>query len=450
MSTLSLSAIAAQTGGEVIEDVTFSRVCTDSRGVQDGDLFVALSGENFNGNLFVNDAANSGAVAAIVSDPVDACIPCLQVEDSRLALGLIAKANRQQFFGPVVGLTGSAGKTSTKEMVASILSEMGKVLATDGNLNNEIGVPQTLLQLEVSHDYAVVEMGAGKKGDIAYLMQFVEPTISILTNAMPVHIEGFGNLEAIAKTKGEIFAGLAEDDTAIINLDDQFYQQWRQQAGAASIISFSKNQPQADFYASDITLLPAGLTSFNLHSPIGDTSISLSVLGEHNVVNALAAAAAAMAAGAGLDEIKSGLENVQPVNGRLKAFYHNDQTIIDDSYNASPGSMKAAIDVLAGFTGERCLIMGTMSELGDMALSGHREVAEYAKAKGIEQLIVVGEYAELVAETFGKGCQSYNVMSELLPLVNSIEATTLLIKGSRSARMERAVQALLTNHGRQQ
>lgn len=450
MSALSLSTIAEKTGGQVAQDVTFSGVCTDTRSIQHGDLFVALNGENFNGNLFVNDAANSGAVAAVVSDTVDTSIPCLQVEDSRLALGLIAKANRQQFSGPLVGLTGSAGKTSTKEMVASILSGVGEVLATRGNLNNEIGVPQTLLQLETSHDYAVVEMGASKKGDIAYLMQFVEPTISVLTNAMPVHIEGFGSLEAIGKTKGEIFEGLVVDDTAVINLDDKFYQQWREQAGAASIVTFSKSHVEADFYASDIALLPAGLTSFILHSPVGNVSISLSVLGEHNVMNALAAAAAAMAAGAGLDDIKKGLEKVKPVNGRLKAFSQSDQTIIDDTYNASPGSMKAAIDVLAGFAGVRCLIMGTMSELGDMAISGHQEVAEYAREKGIEQLVVVGEYAGLVAQAFGKDCATYNEMSELLTVINSIEAATILIKGSRSARMERAVQALLANNGRQQ
>lgn len=454
MSALSLATIAAQTGGKVkqnvTQDVTFSRVCTDTRSIKKGDLFVALSGENFNGNLFVNEAANSGAVAAVVSDATEASIPCLQVEDSRLALGLIAKANREQFTGPLVGLTGSAGKTSTKEMVASILSEMGNVLATRGNLNNEIGVPQTLLQLEPSHDYAVVEMGASNKGDIAYLMQFVEPTISVLTNAMPVHIEFFGSLETIGQTKGEIFEGLADTGTAIINLDDQFYQQWCAQAGSSSITTFSKNNTEADFYASDITLQPAGLTSFVLHTSSSAISISLSVLGEHNVMNALAAAAAAVAAGASLENVKNGLEKVQPVTGRLKAYSQGGQTVIDDTYNASPGSMKAAIDVLVGFAGVRCLIMGTMGEMGDMTVSSHKEVAEYAKEKGVEQVLAVGEYAEIVAQTFGHGCVAHNDMSELLPVLETIKATTILIKGSRSARMERVVEALLATNGRQQ
>ncbi len=450
MSALTLSTIAEKTGGQLTEDVTFSRVCTDTRSIQSGDLFVALTGENFNGNLFVNDAANNGAVAAVVSDEVEASVPCLQVEDTRLALGLIAKANREQFTGPLVGLTGSAGKTSTKEMVASILSGMGEVLATRGNLNNEIGVPQTLLQLEPKHDYAVIEMGAGKAGDIAYLMQFVEPTISVLTNAMPVHIEFFGSLEAIGQTKGEIFEGLSDSGTAVINLDDQFYQQWCRQAGSAAITTFSKNNTDADFYASNVAMPAEGLTSFILHSPIGQTAINLSLLGEHNIGNALAAAAAAVAAGASLVDVKKGLEKVKPVNGRLNAMTNNDQTIIDDTYNASPGSMKAAIDVLAGFKGVRCLIMGTMGELGDMAESGHQEVAEYATEKGIEQVVVVGEYADLVVDAFGAGAVGYSEMSQLLPVVNSIDASVILIKGSRSARMERAVEALLATEGRQQ
>lgn len=450
MSVLSLSAIAEQTGGQVAEDVTFSRICTDTRSIQPGDLFVALSGENFNGNLFVNDAANSGAVAAVVSDVVDASIPCLQVEDSRLALGLIARANRRQFTGPLVGLTGSAGKTSTKEMVASILSERGNVLATRGNLNNEIGVPQTLLALEPNHQYAVVEMGASRGGDIAYLMQFSEPTISVLTNAMAVHIEGFGSVEAVAKTKGEIFEGLPASGTAIINLDDDFYEQWRGQAKSAAIVTFSKSNSAADFYASDIALQASGVMSFVLHSPAGTSPINLFLLGEHNVMNALAAAAAAIAAGANLHDVKAGLEKVKPVNGRLKTFSQQDRTIIDDTYNASPGSMKAAIDVLAGFSGERCLVMGTMGELGDLAVSAHQEVAQYAAEKGIEKLLAVGEYADLAVKAFGDSGVAYNVMDELLPATKNIQSSIILIKGSRSARMERVVDALLANNGRQQ
>ncbi|ARN74716.1 UDP-N-acetylmuramoyl-tripeptide--D-alanyl-D-alanine ligase [Oceanicoccus sagamiensis] len=450
MSTLSLSAIAEKTGGQLSQDMQFSRVCTDTRSIQPGDLFVALSGENFNGNLFVNEAANSGAVAAIVNEAVDASIPCLQVSDARLALGLIAKANRQQFTGPLVGLTGSAGKTSTKEMVASILSEMGEVLATRGNFNNEVGVPKTLLELESKHDYAVVEMGASNNGDIAYLMQFAEPTISVLTNAMAVHIEGFGSLENIGKTKGEIFEGLSASGTAIINLDDQFYSQWREQAGAASIVTFSKHNTAADFYASDIALQTGGDMSFILHTPTGTQAVNLAILGEHNVMNAVAASAAAAAAGAGLDTIKNGLEKVKPVNGRLKSFAHQGQTIIDDTYNASPGSMKAAIDVLMGFSGEHCLIMGTMGELGDMAISAHKEVAEYAAEKGVEQVLAVGEYAELVVQSFGKQAVAYSDMSELLLDIHRIQSSVILIKGSRSARMERAVEALLASNGRQQ
>lgn len=444
MSALSLSHVAKETGGQLLGDASFVNVCTDTRSLQQGDLFVALGGDNFDGNRFVAAAANGGACAAIISADADVDIPTVQVTDTRMALGIIARMNRRQFNGPVIALTGSAGKTTTKEMVASILAEMGAVLATKANLNNEIGVPLTLLAIDKQHDYAVVEMGASRAGDIAYLTQFAEPTISVLTNAMPVHIEGFGNVETIAKTKGEIFECLPANGAAVINLDDRFCSQWRQQAGAAVVTTFSKANTAADFYASEIQLHNTGVTSFNLHAQGKNIAINLGLLGEHNIVNALAASVAAVAAGASLAQLKLGLEKVQPVSGRLKPFVHSGQTIIDDSYNASPGSVKAAIDVLAGFTGMRCLVLGTMGELGDMASASHREVAVYAREKGIEQFVMVGEYAELAVAAFGAGGRAYVELDQLLSALDVLmPSSVILIKGSRSARMERAVDALL-------
>jgi UDP-N-acetylmuramoyl-tripeptide--D-alanyl-D-alanine ligase len=449
MSALLLSDIAKATGGQLFGEASFSNVCTDTRDVKSGDLFVALVGDHYDGNQFVLDAGSAGAVAAVVSDNVTADIPYVKVDDTRFALGQIAKLNRRKFSGPLVALTGSAGKTTTKEMVASILSEKGAVLATEANFNNEIGVPLTLLAIDKSHQFAVVEMGASGLGDIAYLTQFAEPTIAVLTNAMAVHIEGFGSIGGVAKTKGEIFENLPQDGVAIINQDEPFFQQWKQQAGNASVTTFSKSDTSANFYASDIRVQKDGSTAFELHA-LGQTiAIKLGLLGEHNVLNAVAAAAAAVTAGATVAEVKKGLERVKPVDGRLKVCAYSGCTVIDDSYNASPSSVKAAIDVLSGFPGRRCLILGTMGELGDLAESGHRDVAEYARAKGIEQLLVVGEFAPLVAEVFGAGCLPFDELQQLLDdLDKSLSSTVVLVKGSRSAHMERVVEALKNNNKR--
>ncbi len=452
MSALPLSEIVREIGasvkqGVVLNDMTIHSVCTDTRQIKTGDLFVALSGDNFDGNQFVAQAAEGGAVAAVVSQLQASDLPQLRVDDTQLALGRIAHANRRQFSGSVIALTGSAGKTTCKEMVASILAEKGEVLATKANLNNEIGVPLTLLQIAPEHEFAVVEMGAARAGDIAYLTQFAEPDISVLTNAMPVHIEGFGSLQTIANTKGEIFECLSEDGVAVINMDDAFASQWRDQAARAEIVSFSKTNSAADVFASNIMLTTSGSMTFSLHSHQGVIDISLQLLGQHNVTNALAAAAAALAAGAELAQVKTGLEKVQPVYGRLKAITLKHALLIDDSYNANPESVKAAIDVLKHCEGKRCLVLGTMGELGDMAESGHLEVAHYAREQGIEKMLAVGEFALAQLEAFaGKG-KAYTKAEELLQDLNQFKgATAILVKGSRSARMERIVEALQHNN----
>lgn len=452
MSAMSMKTIAKETGVEIEGDVLIHRVNTDSRTVQAGDLFVALSGDRFDGNQFVAGAANAGAVAAVVTREVDCDIPCLKVSDSRLALGQISGLNRQQFKGPLVALTGSAGKTTTKEMLASILAQKGRVLATEGNLNNEIGVPLTLLKIDVEHEFAVIEMGAARRGDIRYLAQFAQPTVSILTNAMPVHIESFGDVETIAKTKGEILEALPASGIAVINMDSPFYEEWVEIVGERKYFSFSKHNESADFYASAIGVNKFGETNFILHANKESIPVSLALLGEHNIANALAASAAATAAGAAAEDIKAGLENVLPVAGRLKTNRVNDLVVIDDTYNASPGSVKAAIDVLENFEGVRCLVLGVMGELGDLAEAGHREVAAYAKDKNIERLVAVGEYSDLVVKTFagaGGNAKAYDTMDDALGDLAFIEsASTVLVKGSRSARMERVVRALLGEEGK--
>jgi len=460
IAAMTLSDLSIDTGGELFGDASFERVCSDTRSVIAGDLFVALQGEHFDGHQFLLQAHNAGAVAAVVSKEMVAAIPQLKVADTRLALGLIARANRRRFDKPVIALTGSAGKTTTKEMIAAILAEAGAVLATQGNLNNEIGVPQSLLRINADHQFAVIEMGASHAGDIAYLGRFAEPDIALVTNAMSAHIEGFGDLETVAKTKGEIFESLAHNvdnkGVAIINQDDQFYLQWYKQAGKAKVYSFSKLNSAADFYASAITVNAQALTRFTLHTPQSAIVVNSALLGEHNVVNAVAAAAAATAAGASIEQIKNGLEKVQPMVGRLNPHVFPALTVIDDSYNASPGAVKAAVDVLASFAGQRCLVLGTMGELGDQALQSHLEVAQYARQQGIEQLLAVGEYAAPMAASFGVGARAYKEQMTLLDEIALDEIKQLcavdvvLVKGSRSTRMERVVTALLKkNKGKQ-
>jgi UDP-N-acetylmuramoyl-tripeptide--D-alanyl-D-alanine ligase len=451
MTSLSLADVFPHTGGELQGDATFNRVSTDTRCLQAGDLYVALQGDNFDGNQFVTAAANAGAAAAVVSTGIDSAIPAIKVADTRLALGMIARTNRRQFKAPVIALTGSAGKTSSKEMIASILACNAKVLATKGNLNNEIGVPITLLEINHSHQFAVIEMGASHAGDIAYLCQFVEPDIALLTNAMPAHIEGFGDIDTIAKTKGEIFSGLSSTATAVINFDDHYYAQWCQQAASALVVSFSKSNAEADFYATDIKQSTSGSCDFILHSKQGGLPISLPLLGEHNVANAVAAAAAASAAGASLQQIKQGLEKLSAVSGRLKVERCGDKTLIDDSYNASPGSVMAAIDVLSGFAGQRCLVLGTMGELAEQAEQHHQQVAAYARDKGIEQFVAVGDYAALMCAEFGGQSKAYTKIEPLLTEYDQlINASVVLIKGSRSARMERLLVAMRTDSERGQ
>jgi UDP-N-acetylmuramoyl-tripeptide--D-alanyl-D-alanine ligase len=432
---------------QLIGDAAFKQVSTDTRTIARGDLFVALKGERFDGHRFLNQAIASGAGAAVVNHKMSVDLPQLVVSDSTLAYGLIARENRRAFSGRVVALTGSAGKTGCKEMIAAIFSQAGDVLATQSNFNNEIGVPLTLLQLQASHQYAVVEMGARHQGDIKYLCRFAEPDIALVTNVMPVHLEIFGDIDTIAATKGEIFESVADKGIAVINLDEKYVEQWLLQAGNARVFSFSVKNKTAAVYAEQIELQESGCVQFLLCHKDEKLLINLPLLGRHNVSNALAAATVAIAANLSLQHVKAGLENVAPVNGRLQTINLNGLVVVDDSYNASPGSVQAAIDVLAEFKGRRCLVLGTMGELGAQAEMMHCHVAKYASDKGIDQLFFVGEFAKKMAAQAGANASSFADVESLLEKLTLLEKNNvILVKGSRSAKMERVVNALVEAH----
>jgi len=433
-------------GGEVV----FNSVSIDTRTITPGDLYIAISGEQFDGNDFVEAAAEAGAVAAVVSRDVEASIPVLTVANTRHALGVVAAYNRDQYEGKVVAITGSAGKTTVKEMTANVLRQCGSVLATRGNFNNEIGVPLTLLRLQQEDDFAVLELGASSIGEIAYTVDLVRPDISIITNAADAHIEGFGSLSNIVQAKGEIIDGLKEDGTVVLNADDLNCYKWIQRAGDRPVLTFSLDANcGADFYADNIRKGNGGGFDFDLVTPEGDVPVSLFQLGKHNVRNALAAAAAAMVLGASLSEVRLGLQTVQAVNGRLvRKVGVNKCQVIDDTYNANPESLKAAIDVLAQIEGTRILVLGDMAELGEDTIDAHRECGEYGRQHKVDYLFSCGVLSEHASRGFaeienGEGkhfTDKAALVAELTPLLN--DHTTILVKGSRSARMEDVVASL--------
>ncbi len=453
MSVMPLHVIAAELNCPLdAADARITRINTDSRTIAQGDLYVALRGERFDGHDFIDDVARKGAVAAVVSEVRDDALPQLRVDDTRAALGLIARMNRRQFGGPLIAITGSAGKTTTKEMLAAILSQCGSTVATQGNLNNEIGVPLTLLRIAPEHRYAIIEMGAARKGDIAYLCRFAEPNIAVLTSVLPAHLEGFGDIDTIAKTKGEIFAGLRAHGTGVINIDSEYAPLWRELAGERRLLTFGLNNA-AMVTARDIQRTANG-TRFELQGPAGNAVIDLQLLGLHNVRNALAAAAAAIAAGAPLAAIKSGLQSVQAVPGRLQARAgRGDEIVIDDSYNANPGAVKAAIDVLADYPQPRRLILGNMAELGADAERLHLDVAAYAAERGIEELWCVGPFASQQVQQFLRGAKHARALAfehnaALIAALSQHEVpATTLVKGSRSAGLETVVAAISSNSG---
>lgn len=445
---LSLSQIAPVLNAELAYgDAYFCGVSTDTRTIKSGDLFVALSGARFDAHDFLQTAKDKGASAALVNRFVDNDFPQLKVKDTRKSLGELAALNRRQFEGPVIAVTGSNGKTTVKEMIAAILRCRGEVLATQGNLNNDIGAPLTLLSLSKHHAYAVIELGASAIGEIAYTSRLTQPHVSILTNASNAHVEGFGSLEGVVKAKGEIFDVLEDGKgVAIINADDIHASVWMDRAKHKKIHTFSVSaQNKADYFSTNVGINKIGHVGFYLHTPVGEIDIQLNLLGKHNVGNALAAAAAALAVGASLYDVKFGLETMQPVVGRLNAREgFNNNCVIDDTYNANPNSMRAAIDCLAELLNKKILVMGDMAELGDEACDEHAQIGVYAKQKGIHGLYGVGLLSAHAVSGFGQGAINFdNHQAVIEQLKNETQAYTALVKGSRSAHMEVVVHALL-------
>ncbi|MEK6748456.1 MAG: UDP-N-acetylmuramoyl-tripeptide--D-alanyl-D-alanine ligase [Pseudomonadota bacterium] len=425
--------------------VTFSGVSTDTRTLQAGELFVALRGPNFDGNTYVAAAAERGAVAALVDRAVDADIPTLQVADTRLALGALGAARRAAYKFPVVAVTGSNGKTSVKEMIGHILREAGgNILVTQGNLNNDLGVPQMLLRLTQQHTGAVIEMGANHLGEIDYLTHLTKPTVAVINNADTAHLEGFGSLDGVAKAKGEIYGGLGKQGIAIINANDHYADYWHKLNRQRTIMSFGIGVG-ADVEAHAVRLTASG-SQFELHTPQGDAPVQIQLLGQHNVMNALAASTAALATGASLSNIVHGLASMTPVKGRLQSKRARDgATVIDDTYNANPASLRAGIQVLKACDGTRILVLGDMGELGPDSAHLHAAAGDEARAAGIDNLFAVGKLSAAAVTHFGAQAMHFADQPGLIAALAAElkPGVTLLVKGSRSSRMENVVAALL-------
>lgn len=429
------------------DDVEFTSCGTDTRTLSKGALFIALRGANFDGHDFVDQAIQSGAVAAMVEqDYNDKTLPILIVKNTRGAMGKLASAWRDKFELPVIAVTGSNGKTTVKEMLASILSRQAPVLSTQGNFNNDIGVPLTLFGLDAGHKFAVIEMGANHVGEIAGLTAITKPNVALITLCSPAHIEGFGSVAGVAEAKAEIFSGLLPNGTAIINIDDEYAPYWREKAGDWKQLSFGLNKI-ADVSAKDIKLdHHLGSSEFVLTTANGEIAIKLNLLGLHNVKNALAACACCIAIDIPLPLIRDGLQSMQAVKGRMqsKAGLRNSR-IIDDTYNANPASLDAAIEAVCGASNRCWLVLGDMGELGEAAPASHQQAGAYARAAGIERIYALGELSKHAVRAFGKGARHFNNRESLIEAIKTEleDGLTVLVKGSRAMAMEHVVQALV-------
>jgi UDP-N-acetylmuramoyl-tripeptide--D-alanyl-D-alanine ligase len=453
MNSWRASELAQVATGQLMGgDVDFTSVSTDTRTLQKDALFVALSGPNFDGHDFVAGAATQGAAAALVARHLPINIPQVIVPDPLAALARFAHEWRMRFTLPVIGVTGSNGKTTTKELIGAILSQLGPCLITRGNLNNHIGVPLTLLQLQPTHRFAVIEMGANHQGEIAHLASLAAPTIGIVTNAGAAHLEGFGSLEGVASGKGEMFRTLPSDGVAVINADDVYADFWREARASDRVLTFGFEQV-ADFTAHRVQASSdaSGFRiQFELVTPAGTRTAVLNLAGLHNLRNALGAAAVAHAAGAALDAIVAGLADMRSVAGRLelKPALHG-AFLVDDSYNANPSSLQAGLDAFRSCGGERWLILGEMMELGAASDELHAEVGRYARTAGVSRLLGIGAGARFAVEAFGAGGHWFEDLDTLIAHAKAALAPGLavLIKGSRSNRLERVSAALSLTPG---
>ncbi len=440
-------AIAAKAQGA---DAGFSGVSTDSRTIAAGQLFVALQGVKFDGHAYVAEVLARGAAGAVVQHGFAAAhpeLPLVCVSDTRLALGALAAQWRQRFAIPLLGVTGSNGKTTVKEMCAAILraqfGDADTVLATVGNLNNDIGLPLTLLKLRNSHRAAVIEMGMNHAGEIDYLTRLARPSVALIINAQRAHLEGLGTVQNVALAKGEIFVGLPADGVAVFNADDAQVDIWRELSRDYRQVSFGLDRP-ADVRGR-FTVRGLG-GELNMATPWGKIDLELVVPGCHGARNACAAAAATLVAGASPDAVKQGLEGFVGVKGRLqRRAGRSGALVVDDTYNANPDSMRAAIDVLASVPGRRIFVMGDMGEVGAAAGQFHDEIGGYAKSQGIDRLLCLGEMSAAAAANFGAGGQHFPRLEDLLGtlLAELAPQSTVLVKGSRFMRMERVVDEIV-------
>lgn len=457
---MDLFEIAQATGGTAYgEKLLFGGVSTDSRSITHGELFVALRGERFDGHQYLSAACSRGAAGALVAnDAVDELreqyptLPLIAVADTRLALGDLAAWWRSRFSLPLLAVTGSNGKTTTKEMIAAILQAQARqagfdpavvVLATQGNFNNDIGLPLTLLKLSGLHCAAIIEMGMNHTGEIGYLTRIAKPTVALVTNAQRAHLAGMGDLAGIAAEKAEIYEGLSADGVAVVNADDHFADFWRQRNAGRRQLTFSLGQHAADVVGD---IHQHGLeTALTLRTAEGDGQIVLRIPGAHNARNAVAAAAATLAAGVPLSAVVMGLNDFAGVPGRLqrRSGMHG-AVLLDDTYNANPDSVRAGIDVLAATVGRKVLVLGDMGEIGEASGQYHDEIGGYAKSQGIDRLFALGEMSAIAARNFGGGSQHFNQIEKLIDALKPELGpdVTVLVKGSRFMRMERVSDAI--------
>jgi UDP-N-acetylmuramoyl-tripeptide--D-alanyl-D-alanine ligase len=449
----SLAASAPAIGGRLIgDDAHYNSVTTDSRGNCHGRLFVALRGERFDGHEFVAAALANGAVGAIVDHPVDSPLAQIIVDDTRLALGRLAAAWRDRIDARVIAITGSNGKTTVKEMTAAILSVQGETRATEGNLNNDIGMPLTLLSARAER-YLILEMGANHHGEIGYMTDIARPDVALITNAGRAHLEGFGSVEGVAHAKGEIARGLPRDGTFVVMDDVPWTPLWRQLADGRSVLTFGTG-PHADVRAdeeavSQIWNADGFRTRFTAFVNGTAVEIALPLTGSHNVRNALAAIAGTTALGADLDSVRTGLERMVPVRRRLQPRRTRlDARLLDDTYNANPDSLAAAVSVLTGLTpgtaGRHLLVLGDFGELGPDAGDVHRQMGVSARSGGIDALYAVGPLSAEAVAGFGERGRHFRDQQSLIDALEAEHsaADLLLVKGSRASSMDRVADAL--------
>jgi UDP-N-acetylmuramoyl-tripeptide--D-alanyl-D-alanine ligase len=445
MFAMRLTEIARLLDGELAgNDVPIAEVSIDSRSLNSGALFVALQGPRFDGHEFIAAAQGRGAAGALVSRTLASALPQIRVADTRLALGGLGAAWREGFCGPLIALTGSNGKTTVKEMLAAILRCRGDVLATSGNLNNDIGVPLTLLRLG-KEQYAVIEMGANHLGEIGYLSALAQPDVALITNTGPAHLEGFGDLNGVARGKGEIFQGLRSTGVAVINRDDPHAAYWAGLIRNRNMVDFAlEHSAQVEGRVLDLAH-----NRFRLSIAGRSVEIKLPLPGLHNLRNALAAAAASVVVGATLDDIQQGLQSSYVVSGRLQHLQGaNGITVINDTYNANPASLNAALRTIGAAQGNKWLVLGDMAELGAEAEVLHEKAGIFAQAAGFQRCYAVGNYSRQTALAFGTEGMHFNDVEELIQELQKAitqpgDRLTILIKGSRSMRMERVVHILI-------